>query len=207
MTDTSPAIGLTYLSSVGNYARQNTQALSGVSQLWQDFFSRALDDQQQLPVDAFSDSLTRLDPLSGEPCGGARALELIDTQRACAVAERRVEPPEPLFLPKAELDAALLPPAAEPFSSAELIEQQRQLDLDSSWLRPLVIGQGHEPAAPGAAPSPRPLHLPIAEFELDLLEDAPEPFSEAAVAAQQHDLEFDLHWARPVVLNNLRAYA
>ncbi|AIR87878.1 hypothetical protein [Pseudomonas cremoricolorata] len=207
MTDISPAIGLTYLSSVGNYARQNTQALSGVSQLWQDFFARALADQQHVPADAFSESLSRLDPLSGEPCGGARALELIDTQRACAVSERHVEPPEPLFLPKAELDAALLPPAPEPFSSAELIEQQRQLDLNSSWLRPLVISQGSEPPVPGTAPSPRPLHLPIAEFELDLLDEAPEPFSEAAVAALQHDLEFDLHWTRPVVLNNVRAYA
>lgn len=206
MTDSLP-IGLTYLSPVGHYGQQNTQALGGVSQLWQDFFTSAMAEQQAVPVDAFSQSLVRYDPDSGEPLGGTRALELIDAQRACAVQDHTVEPPEPLFLPKAELEAALLPPAPEPFGAAELIAQQRDLDLSNSWLRPVVMGQGQALGEPGPGPSPRPLHLPIAEFELDLLEPAAEPFSRSALAEQEQALAFDLHWARPVVLNNVRAYA
>ncbi|WP_312932512.1 energy transducer TonB [Pseudomonas sp.] len=206
MTDTLP-IGLTYLSPVGHYGTQNTQASSGVSQLWQEFLAQAVADQQALPVDAFSQSLVQQDPVSGEPLGGARALQLIDAQRQCAVDDHSVDPPEPLFLPKAELDGTLLPPAAEPFDAAELIAQQRDLDLSNSWLRPVVMGQGHPLAEAGPAPAPRPLHLPIAEFDLDLLEPAAEPYPDHALADQEHALAFDLHWARPVVLNNLRAYA
>lgn len=206
MSDTLP-IGLTYLSPVGNYGRQNTQALGGVSHLWQDFFARALADQQGQEADAVSQALVQYDNESGEPIGGARALALIDAQRACSVQDTEVKPPEPLFLPKAELEANLLEPAPEPFSAAELIEQQRDLDLSNSWLRPVVMSQGHAQAEPGAAPSPRPLHLPIAEFEMDLLDPAPEPFDEPTLAQQQNALEFDIHWARPVVLNNVRVHA
>lgn len=206
MTDNLP-IGLTYLSPVGNYGRQNSEALSGVSHLWQDFFARALADQQHEPMDAFSQSLAQSDPHSGEPLGGTRALDLIDAQRTCAVVDHEVSPPEPLFLPKAEFDTELLEPAAEPFSAAELIEQQRQLDISNSWLRPVVMSQGTEPALPGPGPQPRPLHLPIAEFELDLLDKAAEPFDDLTLLSQQNALEFDIHWARPVVLNNVRAYA
>jgi len=71
----------------------------------------------------------------------------------------------------------------------------------------VVMSQGQPLGEPGPAPSPRPLHLPIAEFEMNLLDPAPEPFDEATLAKQQNDLEFDLHWARPVVLNNVRAHA
>ncbi|MDZ3996188.1 energy transducer TonB [Pseudomonas sp. Teo4] len=200
-------IGLTYLSPVGNYGRQNTQALGGVSHLWQDFFARAMAEQQDESVDTFSQALVQYDKDSGEPIGGARALALIDAQRACSVHDTVVEPPEPLFLPKAELEANLLEPAPEPFSAAELIAQQRQLDLNNSWLRPVVMSQGHPQPEPGPGPSPRPLHLPIAEFEMNLLDPAPEPFDQATLAKQQHDLEFDTHWARPVVLNNVRVHA
>ncbi|RFQ04198.1 energy transducer TonB [Pseudomonas putida] len=206
MSDTLP-IGLTYLSPVGNYSQHNIQALGGVSHLWQDFFARAMAEQQEEPVDSVSQSFVQYDQSSGEPIGGARALALIDAQRACPVHDTEVAPPEPLFLPKAELEANLLPPAPEPFSAAELIEQQRQLDISNSWLRPVVMSQGHPIAEPGPGPIPRSLFLPIAEFETNLLDPAPEPFDDATLAKQQTDLEFDIHWARPVVLNNVRAHA
>ncbi|WP_313431204.1 energy transducer TonB [Pseudomonas sp.] len=206
MTDTLP-IGLTYLSPVGNYGRQNTQALGGVSHLWQDFFARAMAEQQAEEPDSVSQAMVQYDQASGEPIGGAKALALIETQRTCPVQDTIVAPPEPLFLPKAELQANLLAPAPEPFSAAEMIQQQRQLDLSNSWLRPVVMSQGHPLPEPGPGPSPRPLHLPIAEFEVNLLDPAPEPYDEATMAKQQHDLEFDMHWARPVVLNNVRVHA
>ncbi|HEN8798474.1 energy transducer TonB [Pseudomonas sp. CM25] len=206
MSDTLP-IGLTYLSPVGNYSQHNTQALGGVSHLWQDFFARAMAEQPEEPVDQVSQSFVQYDHDSGEPIGGARALALIDAQRACPVQDTVVAPPEPLFLPKAELEANLLEPAAEPFSAIELIEQQRQLDISNSWLRPVVMSQGHAIAEPGPGPAPRSLFLPIAEFETNLLDPAPEPFDEATLAKLQNDLEFDIHWARPVVLNNVRVHA
>ncbi|MCP3790509.1 MULTISPECIES: energy transducer TonB [Pseudomonas] len=200
-------IGLTYLSPVDNYSQHNTQALGGVSHLWQDFFARAMAEQSETPVDSVSQSFVQYDQASGEPVGGARALALIDTQRACPVQDTVVAPPEPLFLPKAELEANLLPPAPEPFGALEMIEQQRQLDVDNSWVRPVVARQGQPLAEPGPGPAPRPLFLPIAEFDSTLLDPAPEPFDEPTLARQQHDLAFDMHWARPVVLNNVRAYA
>lgn len=164
-------------------------------------------EQQEEPADSVSQSFVRYDQDSGEPIGGARALALIDAQRACPVHDTVVAPPEPLFLPKAELEANLLPPAPEPFSAVELIEQQRQLDISNSWLRPVVMSQGQPLAEPGPGPAPRPLFLPIAEFETDLLDPAPEPFDDSTLAKQQTDLAFDLHWARPVVLNNVRVHA
>ncbi|QXH45840.1 energy transducer TonB [Pseudomonas xanthosomatis] len=206
MSDTLP-LGLTYLSPVGNYGRQNTQALGGVSHLWQDFFARAMAEQQEPEVDSVSQALVQYDQQSGEPIGGAKALALIEIQRALPVQDTIVAPPEPLFLPKAELEAKLLPPAPEPFSALELIEQQRQLDISNSWLRPVVMSQGHPADEPGPAPATRPLFLPIAELERNLLDPAPEPFDEATLAKQQNDLEFDTHWARPVVLNNVRVHA
>ncbi|MGY4523825.1 energy transducer TonB [Pseudomonas sp. TE21394] len=206
MTDTLP-IGLTYLSPVGNYSQHNTQALGGVSHLWQDFFAQAMAEQQEEPADSVSQSFVRYDQDSGEPIGGARALALIDAQRTCPVHDTVVAPPEPLFLPKAELEANLLPPAPEPFSAVELIEQQRQLDISNSWLRPVVMSQGQPVAEPGPGPAPRPLFLPIAEFETDLLDPAPEPYDDTTLAKQQTELAFDLHWARPVVLNNVRVHA
>jgi hypothetical protein len=72
MSDTLP-IGLTYLSPVGNYGRQNSQALGGVSHLWQDFFARAMAEQPQGEIDSVSQALVQYDKESGEPVGGARA--------------------------------------------------------------------------------------------------------------------------------------
>jgi len=207
MSETLP-IGLTYLSPVGNYGRQNTQALGGVSHLWQDFFARALAEQQGTEADPVSQAIAKqVDRESGEPLGGVRTLAQIHVQRSCDVHDSEITPPEPLFLPKAELEKDLLENAPEPFDTAELIEQQRQLDMSNSWLRPVVMNQGHPIPEPGPAPSPRALYLPIAEFEMDLLDKAPEPFDGPTLAKQQNDLEFDLHWARPVVLNNVRTHA
>ncbi len=203
-----PIQAISRYSARAQRARQhNTQALGGVSHLWQDFFARAMAEQQEEPVDSVSQSFVQYDQDSGEPIGGARALALIDAQRACPVQDTEVAPPEPLFLPKAELEAKLLPPAPEPFSALELIEQQRQLDFSNSWMRPVVMSQGQPIAEPGPGPTPRALFLPIAEFETDLLDPAPEPFDDTTLAKQQNDLEFDIHWARPVVLNNVRVHA
>lgn len=206
MTDTLP-LGSAYLSPVGDYGRHNTQALGGVSHLWQDFFARALAEQQGDEADNAVQAVAQYDKVSGEPIGGARVLAQINTQRLCQVLDTVVAPPEPLFLPKAEFEMNLLDPAPEPFSTVELLEQQRQLDLNNSWLRPVVMGQGQAPAEPGPGPVPRALYLPIAEFEMDLLDRAPQPFDEPTLAAQQSALDFDNHWARPVVLNNVRAHA
>ena len=207
MSDTLP-IGLTYLSPVGHYGRQNTQALGGVSHLWQDFFARAMAERHAPEADPVSQAIEKqVDPNSGEPVGGARALAHIRLQRACDIHDTEITPPEPLFLPKAEFEMDLLEDAPAPFSTAELIEQQRQLDLNNSWLRPVVMSQGQPIPEPGPAPSPRPLFLPIAEFETDLLDNAPEPYDETTLAQQQNDLEFNIHWARPVVLNNVRVHA
>lgn len=203
MTDTLP-IGLTYLSPVGNYGRQNTQALAGVSHLWQDFFARAMEEQHGEEDTGGFQAPALYDEVSGEPIGGARVLAQIQMQRLCDVRETEIAPPEPLFLPKAEFETELLENAPEPFGAAELIEQQRQLDLNNSWLRPVVMTQGHAPHEPGPGATPRPLYLPIAEFDLDLLDKAPEPYGDATLAEQQSALEFDHHWARPVVLNNVR---
>ena len=193
--------GLSHLSTVGHYGRQNTQTLAGVSHLWQDFFARALADNEPLPEDGFSIALQRSeDPSSGEPLGGARVLELIEAQRACAVEERLLQPPEALFLPKAELERALLDPAPEPFSPHDLIAQQRQLDVETAWLRPVVMQQGQPLPAPGPAPQPRTLTLPIAEFETALLPPAPMPYPTTTLLRQQHDLEVDVTWRRPVVI-------
>ncbi|AMA44999.1 hypothetical protein [Pseudomonas alabamensis] len=206
MSDTL-AIGLTYLSPVDHYGRHNTQALGGVSHLWSDFFARALSEQQgSQPLDDVQRHAT-VDPRTGEPVAGSDTLALIRTQRDCEIGDRDVRPPEPLFLPKAELEADLLEPAAEPFSAAELIAQQRHLEIETQWQRPTVMRQGHPLPLPGDGPAPRPLHLPIAEFDWSLLDEAPVPFDEQTLAAQTTDLAFDAHWARPVVLNNVRLTA
>ncbi|MBA1203758.1 energy transducer TonB [Pseudomonas capeferrum] len=198
------SIGLTYLSPVGNYGRQNTQALGGVSHLWQDFFARAMAERQGEDDAGLFQAPALHDEVSGEPIGGARLLAQIQTQRLCDVRETEIAPPEPLFLPKAEFETDLLEPAPEPFGAAELIEQQRQFDLSNSWLRPVVMSQGHPHPEPSPGPTPRALYLPIAELELDLLDKAPEPYGDATLAEQRLALAFDNHWARPVVLNNVR---
>ncbi|PSS49011.1 energy transducer TonB [Pseudomonas sp. BBP2017] len=196
-----------YLSPVGDYGRHNTQALGGVSHLWQDFFARALAEQQAEGKQADSVAVESFDQATGEPLGGSRVLAQIHTQRLCNVQDTEIAPPEPLFLPIAEFEPELLEKLAPPFSDVELIEQQRQLDISNTWVRPVVMGQGHPLPEPGPAPTPKALYLPIAEFEMELLDKAPEPFDEPTLVAQQSALDFDTRWARPVVLNNVRIAA
>ncbi|MEG1040796.1 MAG: energy transducer TonB [Pseudomonas sp.] len=196
-----------YISTVGNYGRHNTQALGGVSHLWQDFFARALAEQQDEGSDVEDTALETVDEVTGEPVGGSQVLAHIQRQRLCNVQDTEIAPPEPLFLPIAEFEPELLEKLAPPYSDVELIEQQRQLDISNSWVRPVVMNQGHPLPEPGPGPAPKALFLPIAEFEMDLLDNAPEPFDEPTLVAQQSALDFDTRWARPVVLNNVRIAA
>ncbi len=196
-----------YLSPVGDYGRHNTQALGGVSHLWQDFFARALAEQQAEGKPADSVVVEQFDKATGEPLGGSRVLAQIHTQRLCNVQDTEIAPPEPLFLPIAEFEPQLLEKLAPPFSDVELIEQQRQLDISNTWVRPVVMSQGHSLPEPGPGPAPKALYLPIAEFEMELLDKAPEPFDQPTLVAQQSALDFDTRWARPVVLNNVRIAA
>ena len=196
-----------YLSPVGDYSRHNTQALGGVSHLWSDFFARALAAQQEEGVVHEPLPVEEVDVATGEPITGSQTLAQIHSQRLCNVQDTEIAPPEPLFLPIAEFELDLLDKPAPPFSAAELIEQQRQLDISNNGVRPVVMSQGHPHPEPGPAPAAYPLHLPIAELERKLLDPAAEPFDEATLAKQQHDLDFDIQWARPVVLNNVRIAA
>ena len=196
-----------YLSPVGDYGRHNTQALGGVSHLWQDFFARALAEQQTEGTQADSVVAEQFDKATGEPLGASRVLAQIHTQRLCNVQDTEIAPPEPLFLPIAEFEPELLEKLAPPFSDVELIEQQRQLDISNTWVRPVVMNQGHPLPEPGPGPAPKALYLPIAEFEMELLDKAPDPFDEPTLVAQQSALDFDTRWARPVVLNNVRIAA
>jgi len=194
-----------YLSPTGDYGLRNSQALSGVSHLWQDFFARALAEQvgdaadvknvpAQLPVDG---------PV--EPTAGAELLAQIVDQRQCDVKDTPVRPPEPLFLPIAEFDLDLLKRPV-PYPPEEVVAQQKQQDFESGWVRPIVLTAGQPLPAPGPAPQARPLHLPIAEFELDLLEPHV-PFDEETLVKQQKAMDYDLNWARPLVAQNLRLAA
>jgi hypothetical protein len=87
------------------------------------------------------------------------------------VVETEVRPPEPLFLPIAEFETDLLDKPFPPFPPEELKAQQEQQDFDSSWVRPIVINNGQPVPEPGPAPQKKPLYLPIAEFDLDLLQN------------------------------------
>ncbi len=196
-----------YLSPVGDYGRHNTQALGGVSHLWQDFFARALAEQQAEVEPETALAIEQFDKATGEPLGGSQLLAHIHTRRQCNVLDTEIAPPEPLFLPIAEFEPELLEKLAPPFDDVELIEQQRQLDISNTWVRPVVMSQGQPIPEPGPGPLPKSLFLPIAEFEMDLLEKAPEPFDEPTLVAQQSALDFDTRWARPVVLNNVRIAA
>lgn len=195
------------LPTHNNYGLRNSQALAGVSHVWQDFFARAL--AEQLGEDAGALAGTKplaVDP-SVDPCADNDLLTQIVTQRQCNVQDTVIAPPEPLFLPIAEFELDLLPPAAIPFPEDEIVEQQRQQNFDSGWVRPLVLTAGQVLPEPGPAPQPRPLHLPIAEFELELLDKPAPPFPAEDLLAQQKQLDFDCGWARPLILNNLRLAA
>ncbi|AZF30723.1 Periplasmic protein TonB [Pseudomonas sp. R4-35-07] len=206
MSDILPlTIGV--LPTHNHYGLRNTQALAGVSHVWQDFFARALAEQLGATPGALAAMATAPKDPAVEPGEGADLLAQILTQRECDVKDIAIAPPEPLFLPIAEFETELLPPAAPPFPDEDIIAQQRQQNFESGWVRPIVLSAGQPVAEPGPAPQPRPLHLPIAEFELDLLPPAATPFTEQALAEQQKALDFDYHWARPLIANNLRLAA
>ncbi len=195
------------LPTHNHYGLRNTQALAGVSHVWQDFFARALAEQLGGDSGALANKMPAAVDASVEPREGSDLLSQIVTQRQCDVQDTEIAPPEPLFLPIAEFELDLLPPAAVPFPPDEIVVQQRQQNFESGWVRPLVLTAGQPLPEPGPAPQPRPLHLPIAEFELDLLPPAAEPFPPQELVEQQKQLDYDCQWARPLILNNLRLAA
>ncbi|EJN24869.1 hypothetical protein PMI36_02027 [Pseudomonas sp. GM79] len=196
-----------YISPHGDFGLRNSQALSGVSHLWQDFFAQALADQSG---DVVPESLN-FPPVDldspVEPTVGSELLAHIVSQRECDVIETPVRPPEPLFLPIAEFEMDLTDKPSPPFPPQEIVAQQKQQDFESGWVRPIVLTAGQPLPEPGIAPQPRPLRLPIAEFELDLLDKPFPPFSPEELVEQQKQLDFDNGWARPIVLQNLRIAA
>ncbi|WLH69678.1 energy transducer TonB [Pseudomonas sp. FP2309] len=206
MSDILPlTIGV--LPTHNHYGLRNTQALAGVSHVWQDFFARALAEQLgDAPHALATQASAPMDP-AVEPGAGADLLSQILTQRECDVKDTEIAPPEPLFLPIAEFETELLPPAATPFPDEEIVAQQRQQNFESGWVRPIVLTAGQPLPEPGPAPQPRALHLPIAEFELDLLPPPATPYPTEALLAQQKALDFDYHWARPLITQNLRLAA
>lgn len=208
MSDIQQTSSIGYLTYAGDYSVRNTQTLSGVTQLWQDAFARAM--AQQVDDNAGTipqySAVVATDSMTGEPIAGAKTLSKIVEQRECPVQDTQIAPPEPLFLPIAEFEWDLAKPA-EPFSAAEMIEQQRNLEIDSSWVRPTVLNPYDDSVDPGPGPQPRPLFLPIAEFEWDLADKPATPYSTEEMTEQQRHLEFDNGWARPIVLQNLRIAA
>jgi hypothetical protein len=209
MSDIQQTSSIGYLTYAGDYSVRNAQTLSGVTQLWQDAFARAMSqqvDDNAGDAPTFSTVLAT-DATTGEPIAGAKTLSKIEEQRACPVEDKEIAPPEPLFLPIAEFEWDLADKPAKPFSASELIAQQRNLDFDSGWVRPTVINPYDDSVNPGPGPSPRPLFLPIAEFEWDLADKPAVPYSSEEMTQQQRNLEFDNSWARPVVLQNLRIAA
>jgi hypothetical protein len=196
-----------YISPYGDFGLKNTQALSGVSHLWQDFFAQALADHlgDAAPLPGEYKPLDLDSPI--EPPSGDELLSQIVTQRACEITDTEVKPPEPLFLPIAEFETELLDKPFPPFPADEIVAQQKQQDFEAGWVRPIVLTAGQAAPQPGPAPQPRALHLPIAEFELDLLDKPFPPFPADELVAQQKAMDFDLGWARPIVLQNLRIAA
>ena len=206
MSDIQPTF-TGFISPYGDYSLRNTQALSGVSHLWQDFFARALAEQtgEVLPP---SLNFPPVDPDSPvEPTVGSELLAHIISQRECNVTETPIRPPEPLFLPIAEFEMELADKPFPPFPADEIAAQQKQQDFDSGWVRPIVLTAGQPLPDAGPAPQPRALHLPIAEFELDLLDKPFPPFAPEELLEQQKNFDFDIGWARPIVLQNLRIAA
>ena len=196
-----------FISPYREYSRHNTQTLSGVSHLWQDFFAQALADQLGDRVPAAGDYTPVAIDGPIEPAGGTELLNEIVCQRACDVVDTEIRPPEPLFLPIAEFEMELLDPPAPPFPADEIVAQQAQQDFNREWLRPLVLTAGQPLPPPSPAPQPRALFLPIAEFELQLLPPPAPPYPPEELVEQQKQLDFDTRWARPIVLHNLRIAA
>jgi hypothetical protein len=206
MSDIQPTI-TGFISPYGDYNLRNTQALSGVSHIWQDFFARALAEQSGdvLPQSLNFPPVDLQSPV--EPTVGSDLLAHIVSQRECDVKDNEVCPPEPLFLPIAEFEMDLADKPFPPFPAEEIVAQQQQQNFESGWVRPIVLTAGQPLPEAGPAPQPRPLHLPIAEFELDLLDKPFPPFSPEELVEQQKQLDFDNGWARPIILQNLRLAA
>lgn len=206
MSDIQPTI-TGFISPYGDYNLRNTQALSGVSHIWQDFFARALAEQsgEVLPQSLNFPPVDLESPV--EPTVGGDLLAHIVSQRECDVQDTPVRPPEPLFLPIAEFEMELADKPFPPFPVDEIVAQQKQQDFESGWVRPIVLNAGQPLPEAGPAPQPRPLHLPIAEFELHLLDKPFPPFSPEELVEQQKQLDFDNGWARPIILQNLRIAA
>ncbi|WP_433738939.1 energy transducer TonB [Pseudomonas putida] len=206
MSDIQPTI-TGFISPYGDYNLRNTQALSGVSHIWQDFFARALAEQsgEVLPQSLNFPPVDLESPV--EPTVGSDLLAHIISQRECDVKDTEVRPPEPLFLPIAEFEMDLADKPFPPFPPEEIVAQQKQQNFESGWVRPIVLTAGQPVPEAGPAPQPRPLHLPIAEFELDLLDKPFPPFSPEEIVEQQKQLDFDNGWARPIILQNLRLAA
>jgi hypothetical protein len=196
-----------FISPYGDYNLRNTQTLSGVSHIWQDFFARALAEQsgEVLPESLNFPPVDLESPV--EPTVGSDLLAHIVSQRECDVKDNEIRPPEPLFLPIAEFEMDLADKPSPPFPVDEIVAQQKQQDFESGWVRPIVLNAGQPVPEAGPAPQPRPLHLPIAEFELDLLDKPFPPFSPQELVEQQKQLDFDNGWARPIILQNLRIAA
>jgi hypothetical protein len=206
MSDIQPTI-TGFISPYGDYNLRNTQALSGVSHLWQDFFARALAEQsgEVLPQSLNFPPVDIESPV--EPTVGSDLLAHIISQRECDVKDTEIRPPEPLFLPIAEFEMDLVDKPFPPFPPEEIVAQQQQQDFESGWVRPIILTAGQPLPDASPAPQPRPLHLPIAEFELDLLDKPFPPFSPEELVEQQKQLDFDNGWARPIILQNLRLAA
>ena len=98
MSDILPlTIGV--LPTHNHYGLRNTQALAGVSHVWQDFFARALAEQLGDTPDALAAKAPApVDP-AVEPSEGADLLSHLLNQRECDVKDTEIAPPEPLFLP------------------------------------------------------------------------------------------------------------
>ncbi|EJM72378.1 hypothetical protein [Pseudomonas sp. GM55] len=206
MSDIQPTI-TGFISPYGDYNLRNTQALSGVSHIWQDFFARALAEQsgEVLPKSLNFPPVDLESPV--EPTVGSDLLAHIVSQRECDVKDTPARPPEPLFLPIAEFEMDLADKPRPAFPADEIVAQQKQQDFESGWVRPIVLNASQPLPEAGPAPQPRPLHLPIAEFELDLLDKPFPPFSPEERVEQQKQLDFDNGWARPIILQNLRIAA
>ncbi|WP_321834390.1 energy transducer TonB [Pseudomonas kulmbachensis] len=201
----STSIG--FIAPIGDFGRHNSQITGSVNHLWKDFYAQALAEQSGTEEFAAIDVANLARDVNAEPRGGSEVLGTIVTQRHCEVQDTELRPPQALFLPIAEFELDLLPPPAVPYPAEDLIAQQQQQNFNKTWVRPLVMAQGHPLPALGPGPEPRPLHLPIAEFELDLLPPPAEPFDTMTLIEQQRAMDFDLGWARPLVVNNLRMAA
>jgi hypothetical protein len=197
-----------YLTHAGDFTLRNSRALGGVTQIWSDAFARVMAEQlRDNPAEPVHESAVATDVVTGEPVAGARTLGKIVEQRACPVEDMPRVPSVPLFLPIAEFELDLLPPPNEPFSLGEMIAQQRNLEFDAQWVRPNVLNPYDDSVIPGPGPEPRPLHMPIAEFEWDLADKPALPLDDDTLVAQQRALDYDNGWARPIILQNLRLAA